>query len=399
MSLTSEANGLELDGTTRSDIHSQVEIYEPLMPGREHPGPFNEQLICAICLEPCSQERPMWLMEKCSHELCKHCFSVLILYQHTDDRSSKITGKCPLCREHVDLRLRWSLPPPSKFTVSYNLLGGRYSPKSSLDRCLVGINQDGQGVMVENSSVVEIRQLGDFTETSWKRTMGLTVTSCPTCIESHSLNCTKSQAMCESTRISQVLDSLAAVWERDWISGRLYSTVSFCATKEAQPEAGYEPRMFETLVQKCIHRRRGDTHDPSRQCCNSPSGSTSYEFITWTTKVRERCFSSTLLPTLPLPCDQPEDRKTVYKALVGIQKVLAMNVPEVPGEDLASFLKFKGVRPATTRLALNLQEQFDDVFREVAHETGGVIATIKSYLGVQPPVLDEDLCPLDPLSD
>jgi hypothetical protein len=76
-----------------------------------------------------------------------------------------------------------------------------------------------------------------------------------------------------------------------------------------------------------------------------------------------------------------------------------MNAPKAPGEDLASFLESKGVRTATTRLALNLQEQFDDVFREVTNETGGVVATIKSYLGRPPPVLDEDFYPFDPLSD
>ncbi|EPE28477.1 RING/U-box [Glarea lozoyensis ATCC 20868] len=339
----------ELDSTI--DTKLAVSVYEPVNSDGRWPVELGRE--CLICLETCSEQRPMWRAGHCRHGICKLCFIKLL----SEQKQPGQWALCPFCRASLDLRIRWSLPPPCKFTVSYDHWDGHYFRKLPQDRYLAGKNEDGDRVVIENTSYLEIRQLGDFTEIHLKRTMGLKVTSC---IHNHSVNCKQSEAISQSKRISQILDLLASEFKRETDISRSKDRISFCVAKEIQP--GDEPLFVETLLQKSTSRLDGDCQELESIPCGSKSGIRSYEFILWNTKIRERSYPHALIPPSCLPPEDKLTRKRIFRTFVDIHKVLALRFPEIQqATDVVPFLESKGLRMSNTRLALHPGKEFSDV--------------------------------------
>jgi hypothetical protein len=131
MRLTTEVNNVdrssELENTIDRTIDDQLEVsvYETLNFDDETPTePYGT---CYICYETCSEQRPMWTTGHCDHEICLICFITLLRKQN----KLGPWASCPACRRSLDLRLRWSLPPPNKFTCSYDFLTSHYSRGTS----------------------------------------------------------------------------------------------------------------------------------------------------------------------------------------------------------------------------------------------------------------------------
>jgi hypothetical protein len=169
---------------------------------------------CPVCFETYTADRPTWRLGPCTHTICKNCFSRM--YKDQDIQGNRL-AVCPLCRGNLDQRLRWTLPPPSQFKRACNLLGSEFHKplKPTEDNILIGINDLGWGVRVLHTVTVEIRQAGDFTETVCTRRLILNATSCKSCIETYSPNCTKKEIMSQSEKHSQFLDLLASKFPRE----------------------------------------------------------------------------------------------------------------------------------------------------------------------------------------
>jgi hypothetical protein len=248
--------------------------------------------------------------------------------------------------------------------------------------------------MIENTSSLEIRQLGDFTEIHWKRTIGSKVTSCQSCIDNNPVNCTTSEAVTQSRKVSQILDQFSSNVARKTSTSRSKDKVSFCVAKETPP--GDEPLLFETYVQTCASRRRGTYHDSQSIPCNSVSGSTSYEFVSWNIKLRERCYPHTLIPLSSLPQEESSTRKKFLMTFVDIHKVLAMSFPDIQqATEVVPFLESKGIRMSNTRLALHPGKEFSDVVTRPS-VIKNVATAIKERPGVPTALrLDKDDRPFD----
>jgi hypothetical protein len=365
----------------------------------------NKHSICLICLETCSEQRPMVsLLPLCPHEMCKNCFVRMIKYQGIDTGRGEPWANCPLCREPMDERLRWSVLPTSRFTCSYNFFTDFYSdaPSSNEQRVLVGLDSNGNGVLLENKVKIEIRQDGECTETVWVRELYLSQTSCPACIKrySKSINCKPEEATRQAKKFRDFFDGLATVHPRDSkrCTIRGLDVISFWTPADSQTEDG-EPIFADTWQQRLFTRRTENAQDPEAHQCTSHSGDSYYEGIKFNFKIRERYHRASFVP-LRFPLEQRvaedgPDEKSIFKAFVEIQKVIALSCPKVQqSSELAAFLESQGLRMSNTRLALNPQELFTaptangeggyPVHRWVRRQPGiteGIMTAVTQFLG------------------
>ncbi|EPE30299.1 RING/U-box [Glarea lozoyensis ATCC 20868] len=390
MATGSQENYSSLDRTITTN--QELGMYELVnTPSIENPDMFSQSRIdatenskdseCLVCLETYSEQRPMLKLQFCPHKMCKICFIRMTKYQGIQMVDGDKWADCPFCREMLEAELRWTILPTFKLNFYHDFLSGSYSNSLGSNKDgLIGINSDNQGVIVKNTVAVEMRQDGEYTETVWKREMYLRMTSCPDCTNScaNSMNCSTAEATRHSKMVRDFFGFLAGNIPRDSTRRvtrmRQLDIVNDWTPGSRHTEAG-EPMLIETWYQHGFQRKMGQTHDPEGPSCSGQPTTTYYEWVRWTTKVRERYYRATLLP-VKLYIEQRleediEDDKHLLKVFIEIQKVIAMCCPEVQQlSDLKTFVESKGLRTSNTRLVLDPQKVFPTVVEEPDEDLG-----------------------------